>query len=189
MAQMTYIEKDYFERLFDMETGYVLDFTNYTYQRFVADTINIDVYKKYHNLSKAKILRAIITSRPSPGRLATATASTASVRAHTSTTTTIPALCQMPARAAALDHAPLLAAAALPLTQSSAMQAAHATTSQPSQPNAAVNAPHTAATTALPLTNKFRFSIKHPSIRFCTVRHPPARGPGRLPKPRPHRPG
>ena len=82
-----------------------------------------------------------------------------------------------------------LAAAALPLTQSSAMQAAHATTSQPSQPNAAVNAPHTAATTALPLTNRFRFSIKHPSIRFCTVRHPPARGPGRLPKPRPHRPG
>ncbi len=57
---MTYIEKDYFERLFDMETGYVLDFTNYTYQRFVADTINIDVYKKYHNLSKAKILRAIM---------------------------------------------------------------------------------------------------------------------------------
>ena len=60
MAQMTYIEKDYFERLFDMETGYVLDFTNDTYQRFVADTINIDVYKKYHNLSKAKILRAIM---------------------------------------------------------------------------------------------------------------------------------
>ena len=57
---MTYIEKDYFERLFDMETGYVLDFTNYTYQRFVADTIHIDVYKKYHNLSKAKILRAIM---------------------------------------------------------------------------------------------------------------------------------
>lgn len=60
MAQMTCIEKDYFERLFDMERGYVLDFTNYTYQRFVADTINIDVYKKYHNLSKAKILRAIM---------------------------------------------------------------------------------------------------------------------------------
>ncbi len=60
MAQMTYIEKDYFERLFDMERGYVLDFTNYTYQRFVADTINIDVYKKYYNLSKAKILRAIM---------------------------------------------------------------------------------------------------------------------------------
>ena len=57
---MTYIEKDYFERLFGMETGYVLDFTNYTYQRFVADTININVYKKYHGLSKAKILRAII---------------------------------------------------------------------------------------------------------------------------------
>lgn len=60
MAQMAYVEKDYFERLFDMQTGYVLDFTNYTYQRFIADTIHIDVYKKYHNLSKAKILRAIM---------------------------------------------------------------------------------------------------------------------------------
>ena len=96
---------------------------------------------------------------------------------------------QLTLTAAVLGGFLLLAAAALPLTQSSAMQAAHATTSQPSQPNAAVNAPHTAATTALPLTNRFRFSIKHPSIRFCTVRHPPARGPGRLPKPRPHRPG
>lgn len=57
---MTYIEKDYFERLFKMEKGYVLDFTNYTYKRFIEDAINIDVYKTYNNLSKAKILRAIM---------------------------------------------------------------------------------------------------------------------------------
>ena len=48
-----------------------------------------------------------------------------------------------------LDHSPLLAAAALPLSQSSAMQAAQAITSQPSQPNAAVKAPQAAAITAL----------------------------------------
>ena len=31
MAQMTYIEKDYFERLFDMEMANVLDFSYYTF--------------------------------------------------------------------------------------------------------------------------------------------------------------
>ena len=76
-------------------------------------------------------------------------ASTPSVTAATSTTASIPPLCQMPARAAALDHSPRLAAAALPLSQSSAMQATHAATSHPSAPKAAVNAPHTAATAAL----------------------------------------
>ena len=30
MAQMTYIEKDYFERLFDMETGYVFNVINFS---------------------------------------------------------------------------------------------------------------------------------------------------------------
>ena len=60
----------------------------------------------------------------------------------------------MPARAAALDHSPRLAAAALPLSQSSAMQATHAAASHPSAPKAAVNAPHTAATAAFaPLKN------------------------------------
>ena len=51
-------------------------------------------------------------------------------------------------RSIALLTAALLAAAALPLSQSSAMHTAQASTSQPSQPNAAVNAPHSAATAA-----------------------------------------
>ena len=54
--------------------------------------------------------------------------------------------------AAALDQQPPLQAAAVPDSQSSTLHIAHAAVSQPSQPNAAVNAPQTAATAAL--TNK-----------------------------------
>lgn len=60
MAQLVYVEEDYFERLFGMEKGYVLDFSNASFQRLVFKTIGIDIYKKYQGLSKAKILRAII---------------------------------------------------------------------------------------------------------------------------------
>ena len=79
-----------------------------------------------------------------------------------------------------LVSAALLAAAALPLSQSSAMQAAQASTSQPSHPNAAVKAPHSAATAAFAykkpfFLSKFPFIFKH-SIHFCTNQRPPARG-------------
>jgi len=60
MAKMDFIEKDYFERLFGMASGYVLDFTNRTFQEFVFDAIKIDIYQKYQDLSKAKMLRRII---------------------------------------------------------------------------------------------------------------------------------
>lgn len=60
MATLQFIEKQYFEDLFDMSSGYVLDFSNRTFQEFIYDTIGIDIYKKYTNLSKAKILRSII---------------------------------------------------------------------------------------------------------------------------------
>ncbi len=60
MANMEYIEKDYFEQLFDMRAGYVLDFTNSTFQEFVYEKIHLDIYVKYSGLSKAKILRNII---------------------------------------------------------------------------------------------------------------------------------
>lgn len=61
MANMDFIERDYFEQLFDMSAGYVLDFTNRTFQEFVYEKIQIDVYSKYTGLSKAKILRRIIS--------------------------------------------------------------------------------------------------------------------------------
>lgn len=60
MAKLDFIEKDYFERLFGMGSGYVLDFSNRSFQEFVFDVMQIDIYAKYQGLSKAKILRHII---------------------------------------------------------------------------------------------------------------------------------
>lgn len=61
MANIDYIERECFEELFGMKTGYVLDFSNRTFQEFIYEKINIDVYVKYQGLSKAKILRRIIS--------------------------------------------------------------------------------------------------------------------------------
>lgn len=71
MANLTFIEKQRFESLFDMSGGYVLDFTNRSFQQFVFDSIQIDVYKKYQNLSKARMLRAIMqeSSNETVGKL------------------------------------------------------------------------------------------------------------------------
>ena len=60
MANMDFIERGYFEQLFNMGSGYVLDFTNREFQEFVYEKIQIDVYARYPGLSKAKILRSII---------------------------------------------------------------------------------------------------------------------------------
>jgi len=60
MAQLDFIDKGYFEKLFGMNSGYVLNFSNSTFQEFVYEKIQIDIYQKYPGLSKAKILRAII---------------------------------------------------------------------------------------------------------------------------------
>lgn len=60
MAQLDFIDKGYFEKLFGMDSGYVLNFSNHTFQEFVYEKIQIDIYQKYSGLSKAKILRAII---------------------------------------------------------------------------------------------------------------------------------
>jgi len=38
MANLKPIEKKFFEDIFDMETGYVLDFTNITFAEFFRDT-------------------------------------------------------------------------------------------------------------------------------------------------------
>lgn len=60
MASIDFIERDCFERLFGMGGGYVLDFTNREFQEFIYEKIQLDVYAKYHGLSKAKILRSIM---------------------------------------------------------------------------------------------------------------------------------
>lgn len=61
MANIEYIEKDCFEELFGMRTGYVLDFSNRGFQEFVFEKIDLDIYAKYQGLSKAKILRKIMS--------------------------------------------------------------------------------------------------------------------------------
>lgn len=60
MANLDFLERESFEMLFDMGGGYVLDFSNRTFEEFVYEKIEINIYKRYPNLSKAKILRAII---------------------------------------------------------------------------------------------------------------------------------
>lgn len=62
MANLSHREKLIFEELFEMESGYVLDFTNNQFARFIDDVINIDIYegKGYEEYcSKANKLRQI----------------------------------------------------------------------------------------------------------------------------------
>jgi hypothetical protein len=59
MANLDFIEKDLIDRLLNTG-GYVLDFTNRTFQAFVYEKIQVDVYTKYHSLSKGKMLYAIL---------------------------------------------------------------------------------------------------------------------------------
>jgi hypothetical protein len=62
MANLLARDKYIIEKLFGMESGYVMDFSNPTFERFIADAINIDIYagegyKEYS--SKANKLRLI----------------------------------------------------------------------------------------------------------------------------------
>ena len=62
MANLNYRDKKLFEELLQMQGGYVLDFTNHSFQEFFSGDFNIDIYSdKYHtgpSRSKANLLRA-----------------------------------------------------------------------------------------------------------------------------------
>ncbi|MCM4153655.1 hypothetical protein DHD05_18845 [Arenibacter sp. N53] len=61
MADLSYQDKRYLEKMFEMEGGYVLDFSNRTFHDFIYDSIkiNIEEDKYYKNgESKARRLRA-----------------------------------------------------------------------------------------------------------------------------------
>jgi len=60
MAKLTFSEKQLIETVFDMGNGYVLNFSNRTFKEFMLDVVEYDIYSKYPNLSKAKILREFI---------------------------------------------------------------------------------------------------------------------------------
>ena len=61
MSDLSSIEKLKLEKLFDMGSGYVLDFSNRTFQEFILDNCGIDIYDEkyaYQSGSKANRLRA-----------------------------------------------------------------------------------------------------------------------------------
>lgn len=63
MAKIDFKIQNILEELLEMESGYVLDFSNNSFQRFVKGTINVDIYKDngyQEYCSKANKLRQII---------------------------------------------------------------------------------------------------------------------------------
>lgn len=61
LSKLTSTQKLALEQLFDMEGGYVLNFSNRTFSGFIQDTIQIDIYTRYHEMSKARMLRSLIS--------------------------------------------------------------------------------------------------------------------------------
>lgn len=61
MSSLEHLEKEYFEELFEMGTGYVLDFTNNSFERFFRNTLDTEIYDDKYSIygnSKANRLRA-----------------------------------------------------------------------------------------------------------------------------------
>lgn len=62
MADLTFVEREIIEELLEMESGYVLDFSNKSFARFIYETVNIDIWSEKYNkisISKANRLRRL----------------------------------------------------------------------------------------------------------------------------------
>lgn len=69
MSDLTSIDKIKLEKLLEMESGYVLDFSNRTFQEFILENLNIDIYDEkynYHSGSKANRLRCFWKEESNP---------------------------------------------------------------------------------------------------------------------------
>lgn len=69
MNKLTHIEKKKLERVLGMDTGYVLDFTNRTFDEFFKEVVGVSIYDQrysYRSNSKANRLRAFwnVASEP-----------------------------------------------------------------------------------------------------------------------------
>lgn len=67
MADLTFMEKGIIENFLGMNTGYVMDFSDRTFQEFVGEATDLDINsEKYHyaSNSKANRLRAFIKVEP-----------------------------------------------------------------------------------------------------------------------------
>lgn len=63
MAELSFIEKRTIEKFLEMESGYVLDFSNRTMQEFLIDSMGIDIYDDkydYSSGSKANRVRGFL---------------------------------------------------------------------------------------------------------------------------------
>lgn len=63
------LERDCFEGLFGMGSGYVMDFSNRTFNEFFRESVRVDIYADKYAVngdSKAKRLRAFIELEPDP---------------------------------------------------------------------------------------------------------------------------
>jgi hypothetical protein len=67
MADLSSIEKLKVEKLLDMGTGYVIDFSNRTFYEFILENMGIEIYDSkydYASGSKANRLRAFWQKEP-----------------------------------------------------------------------------------------------------------------------------
>jgi hypothetical protein len=68
MAELNYKEKFLIEKLFEMPSGYVMDFSNRTFEEFIFDRIKVNIYVDkyfYSSGSKSNRLRGFFSKEPS----------------------------------------------------------------------------------------------------------------------------
>jgi hypothetical protein len=67
MSNLSSVEKNKIEKLLEMSDGYVLNFSNRTFQKFIVESTGIDIYDDkyaYASGSKANRLRAFLDQEP-----------------------------------------------------------------------------------------------------------------------------
>lgn len=64
MAILSFIDKQLIEEVLGMSGGYVLDFSNRTFDEFMTEVIGESIYSKYEYMSKANLLRRFIADYP-----------------------------------------------------------------------------------------------------------------------------
>jgi len=58
MANLSFIQKQLIDEVFNMKNGYFLDFSNREFEEFMKEVVGYSVYEKFPGLSKAKMFRA-----------------------------------------------------------------------------------------------------------------------------------
>lgn len=64
MANLSFIDKQLIEEVLQMSGGYVLDFSNRTFDEFMTEVMGESIYAKYEYMSKANLLRRFIADYP-----------------------------------------------------------------------------------------------------------------------------